>query len=224
MSRKGKRRIGQCVYCGEEKELSGDHVPPKNLFKKPRPNNLITVDSCDKCNRSYQKDDEYFRAITATLEKSEKHLEAKELWETKIMPSYLKSNKIGFREMIRQSLKPIEILTEGGIFLGRRIGYEIDVDRFNNVIQRTIKGLFWHERRFRLSDEFEVKIKMQPDVREIKPEVLDAFAAIRPKIIGNNVFVYRALFFDEEPYGSGWLLSFYQSMNFICLTVPRNKN
>jgi hypothetical protein len=32
---------GECVYCGRERELTRDHVPPWCLFSKPRPNDLI---------------------------------------------------------------------------------------------------------------------------------------------------------------------------------------
>lgn len=223
MRKKGDRRVGQCVYCGEEKELSRDHVPPKNLFKKPRPSDLITVESCICCNKGFENDDEYFRAIIATLEVSENHPEAKELWDTKIQPSYSKPHKVGFREMIHQSLKPVNVVTENGVIFDKRIAYDIDMNRFNNVIARIVKGLFWCEKGFRLSDDSEVKIEMQPDVRRANPSAITALLVEKARIIGNGVFEYRKLFFDEEQNGSGWLLTFYKSVHFICMTVPLNK-
>ncbi len=224
MPKKGERRIGQCVYCGDRKELSKDHVPPKNLFGKPRPDNLITVDSCIDCNRSFEKIDEYFRAIIATLEESEKHPVAKELWETKIQLSFLKPSKIGFREMIRQSMKSVDIVSEGGILLGKRIAYEIDANRFFDVIRRTVKGLFWYERGFRLSDEFKVRVIKHSDFENISQRKLDFFEPLQPRVIGDGVFVYKALFFEEEPNGSAWQLLFYRSIPFICMTFPSKMN
>src|SRR5438034_6132874 len=50
MSMRNKRGI--CVYCGREKKLTMDHVPPKLLFASPYPPNLPTVPSCRDCNRS----------------------------------------------------------------------------------------------------------------------------------------------------------------------------
>jgi 5-methylcytosine-specific restriction endonuclease McrA len=58
---------GTCVYCGETKPLSADHVPPKNLFDRPYPANLLTVPACVDCNGAFSKDDEDFRiALTVT--------------------------------------------------------------------------------------------------------------------------------------------------------------
>jgi hypothetical protein len=51
--------LGQCVYCGRRRQLTVDHVPPRNLFARPRPT-LITVPSCAPCNTGASLDDEYF--------------------------------------------------------------------------------------------------------------------------------------------------------------------
>ncbi len=37
---------GECVYCGSVGKITDDHIPPENLLSKPRPNNLIKVQSC----------------------------------------------------------------------------------------------------------------------------------------------------------------------------------
>ena len=53
----------RCVYCGADKDLTVDHVPPKLLLTHPYPENLITVPACFPCNQSFQKDDEYMRPL-----------------------------------------------------------------------------------------------------------------------------------------------------------------
>jgi hypothetical protein len=61
---------GSCAYCGSHEQLTKDHVPPANLFGRPRPSNLITVPCCLPCNRHLAKDDEYFRiVITAGIDR-----------------------------------------------------------------------------------------------------------------------------------------------------------
>ena len=67
-SKKKPKNYGECVYCGREAQLTSDHIPPKNLFPKPRPSNLITVPSCKRCNRSASKDDEYLRLVLVMRE------------------------------------------------------------------------------------------------------------------------------------------------------------
>ena len=57
--------VGICAYCGETNELTDDHVPPRLLLQEPYPEHLITVPSCEKCNRGFQRDDEYTRDMVA---------------------------------------------------------------------------------------------------------------------------------------------------------------
>jgi hypothetical protein len=51
-----------CAYCGAAADLTRDHVPPRVVFPKPRPKDLITVPACRPCNVSAGPDDEYFGA------------------------------------------------------------------------------------------------------------------------------------------------------------------
>jgi len=43
--------------------VTDDHLPPRNIFPKPQPNNvdLITVPACSKCNEGSSRDDEEFK-------------------------------------------------------------------------------------------------------------------------------------------------------------------
>ena len=49
-----------CIYCQTNPKETNDHVPPKGLFREPRPSNLITVPACLKCNNGFSGDDDYF--------------------------------------------------------------------------------------------------------------------------------------------------------------------
>lgn len=66
MVKKGKRKVKICVYCGQLKEVSKDHVIPKCLFIKPYPLNLISVPACDECNNAKSQNDDYLRDILVT--------------------------------------------------------------------------------------------------------------------------------------------------------------
>lgn len=50
----------KCIYCGSKDNITREHAPPKALFPKPRPHNLITVPVCESCNGEKSSDDEYF--------------------------------------------------------------------------------------------------------------------------------------------------------------------
>jgi hypothetical protein len=42
-----------------------DHIPPKGLFVPPLPDNLITVDCCNRCNGEHIDLDEQLRLLAA---------------------------------------------------------------------------------------------------------------------------------------------------------------
>jgi hypothetical protein len=75
----------ECVNCGAAVDLTRDHVPPKNLFPKPRPE-LFTVASCRACNNGASEDDEYFRLTLSMAEGSGDHPDAKG-----VLPAVLRS-------------------------------------------------------------------------------------------------------------------------------------
>src|SRR5438309_2111083 len=64
--KKGERRTGECVYCGKIMETTRDHVIPRCLFPPPLPENMITVQTCDPCNRAKSLDDGMLRDMLST--------------------------------------------------------------------------------------------------------------------------------------------------------------
>jgi hypothetical protein len=41
-----KKTVDVCVYCGQQAELTREHVVPQCLFPKPLPSNMVTVGTC----------------------------------------------------------------------------------------------------------------------------------------------------------------------------------
>ena len=86
--KKKRNNSGICSICGEEQELTREHIPPKGIFLKPRPKNTITVFSCEKCNNDTKLDDKYFRFwVTAGAHPNSK-LGA--VWKNKVVGSSFK--------------------------------------------------------------------------------------------------------------------------------------
>jgi hypothetical protein len=56
-----KSKLGTCCICGKSGvKVTADHVPPKTIFLKPRPENTITVKACNKCNNGASDHDQNF--------------------------------------------------------------------------------------------------------------------------------------------------------------------
>ena len=110
--RKTKRhKTGICVYCGQECErIEPEHVPAKNLFPHPRPNNLITVPCCSRCNRQASMDDEYFKiAVIMRADLAEHPVAAG------VLPSVLRGlqrpKAVGFKKGFLASVRKAEMRT-----------------------------------------------------------------------------------------------------------------
>ena len=150
--RKRQQKIGQCIYCGNTRPLTDDHIPPANLFTKPRPNNLIKVPSCFPCNNGSSKDDEDFRLKIAIREDIADHPAAK-----LILPSVLRSlskpNKKGFTKALVDSMREFECMTPAGLYIGKGATYDVNNDRINSVATRIIKGLFYHHKHIRVKGD-----------------------------------------------------------------------
>jgi hypothetical protein len=199
MKRRGiKRKFGdaECAYCGRTCE-SSDHVPPKCLFAHPEKEDLIEVPSCQRCNNGFSKDDEYFKTVLGILDMNEAHAEVKEL-QPSITRAFSKREKKGF---VRSFLRTMEIIpryTDSGLYVGHAPAFTADKKRLLRVAQRTVKGLFYHERKIRLPNDFVVTPSIATDfLGDVTNDVGDAGATLRriirhlstreSKKIGNGV-------------------------------------
>jgi hypothetical protein len=220
-------QIGQCVYCGTIAELTDDHIPPKSLFAKPRPNNLISVPSCKLCNGGASDDDEYFRLMLTLREDTYMHPDVQRLLPV-VFRSLTKPNKVGFSKSFFESIKEVELMTSSGLFLGQRPGYDVDLARLDHVAQRIVKGLFYRERGVRLPDDYEVSAysasglsTLAKDTKDyIINNIVDPILLETPKTIGNNVFTYRYAFNPNDPNNSVWHFIFYEKVVFLGFTAP----
>ncbi|MXY32976.1 MAG: HNH endonuclease [Boseongicola sp. SB0664_bin_43] len=129
----------ECVYCGSTEQTTDDHVPPKSLFPKPRPSNLITVPCCRKCNHSASKDDEYFRSMLAMRNDAGEHSEAQ-----KVLPAVFRSLRrtegSGFTKKLLQNVTPVDVRTPAGLYVGRAGGYKVENESLERVVARIDRG------------------------------------------------------------------------------------
>jgi hypothetical protein len=213
----------ECVYCGSTENLTKDHIPPKNLFAKPRPTNLITVPSCESCNASFQMDDEYLQMVLHARLETGGHPELLKLKPT-LAKSLRRRESVGFHRRIRNSMFKAELISKEGIYLGAAPAMSVQGKRLERSGTRIIKGLFFAEKGRRLPDSHEAFAFADPLRGKDDPEALLrvlTFLLQQPaNIIGNNVFSYRYHFDEEDPNRSAWLMVFYEAMLFLGLTLP----
>ena len=118
-----------CAYCSGAFETD-DHVPPKGFFPKPRPSNLITVPSCDKCNSEFEIHDEYFQVLFNTRADVSSRFKDTGLFE-KVLRGVSRPQASGLRKSLLDCMEKVNIETQAGIFLGTRDAIVVDDHRLS---------------------------------------------------------------------------------------------
>jgi hypothetical protein len=207
-----------CIYCQQSTATTRDHVPPKGIFGKPRPSDLIVVPACDACNTSFEKDDDYFLTLSMEWQASQT------TGGGKVTQSRLRSMNRGNGAgrglwwPIFDTMQRVEILTPGGIYVGDTLAINLNVKRITNTINRTIRGLF-----------YEVTKRMLPVGDSVRSVPMEKFTGSRDfvqhlpclpaRTVGGDVFHFRYLLYDDDPLRSFWYLEFYRRWEFVGFTA-----
>lgn len=213
-----------CAYCGSRDNLDSDHVPPKNLFLKPRPMNIITVPACPECHSGTSMDDEYFRVKLCLRSDASEHPKAKASWDS-IFRSLNRKEAKGLRSSFFSDIRHIQLRTQTGLYIGSALAYDVDMNRIRRVVERTVRGLYFAESCKPLGLSNEVRINTYEEIPsdkldEIKQTILMSHTAVNSKVIGDNVFSYCFHIANENPVYSIWGMSFYAKVLFLCITGP----
>jgi hypothetical protein len=200
---------GTCVYCGNKPGSTRDHVPPKSLFPKPRPVNMLTVPCCNDCQARFKKDEDVFMAWI-TIGPAVQSRASKPLWYKKVKRTFEKDR--GVNEVIRRSCKLVDLQTPAGVYIGKGLASSIDHERKNNVLRKIVRGLFWVEYKERLPEEVPIEIYgingTGSPIEELIPKTRQATT------FWEGIFEYRHARVPEclESY---WILSFFRRNYFF---------
>ncbi len=220
-----RKKTGECVYCGTIGLVTKDHIPPKNLFKRPRPHNLITVPSCLECNSGSSKDDDYFQYWAVSREDGKGNCD-----RDGILPSITRSlerpEAAPFSHSFLREIKLARKVSPGGLDLGVGLFMAADGKRLDNVAKRIIKGLFFHITKHRLPDDHCVQVvhhsrwKLLPhESRVAGNDFVIALLDENPVKIGEAFRFWHLL----SPNGwarSVWLIELYGQLEYFCTTCP----
>lgn len=132
----------KCIYC-DVTATTKDHVPSKTLLEKPYPNNLMTIDACSDCNKSFSLDEEYFLNVLAFLSDS---------------PTMVARTEPGgnlYRSWERSDKLYDRIINSLGISEDGRVYLNPEGIRLNKVVEKYAFGLYFYRyKRKALMDNF----------------------------------------------------------------------
>lgn len=215
----------RCIYCGKIAN-SADHIPPKSIFPKPRPNNLQTVPSCVKCNRGFQADDDCFMQVLPSRHDVGQNPAALQIMEAAIR-NLQRSEAAGFRRTFLQRISEVELFTEGGIYLGRTLQTDIDFQRLESVARRTVRGLYFKWKGVPLPKKSPITVYLDIGFAQLRDDaeksLLNLVGKLQnesPLVVNPHVFkCWRKDAIGAE-WASAWFLLFFNSIWFLCLTEP----
>jgi hypothetical protein len=129
----------RCTYCGKT-ATSKDHVPPKCFFSEPYPPNLITVPSCESCNKRFDEEiDVLARNRLASILQNESHPAVRDQLSEKRSRSY-RRKKRNLKHAI-DGITSKEVFSSGGVFLGWAPAIKLDDPVMDKFFERLGRGL-----------------------------------------------------------------------------------
>ncbi len=215
----------KCIYCGKPAE-DVDHVPPKCLFPRPLPDDLVTVPSCKNCNKRFAVDDVYFRDALALS-----------TYEAADPPELKTLHEAVRRSLLRKEFRP----PARRILEGARSGWAqhrstiaepvkylpIDMKRIGKTAERIVHGLHFQQTGRVLPQGYEPKVihgGRMPTVNKVDlPFFERLFAPLglaQWHSIGGRAFGYAFAPASDNPDATVWFLSFFGRLTFLAFTAP----
>ena len=131
-----------CVLCGLHPATTKDHLPPKSIYPKPRDSGLqlFTVPSCSQCNNGDAKADEEFKMVVG-FETGEVRDDSDQM--AKSLAKTIAHNQRIADEVF--SSKKRTFVDRGSGLFTPETRLTFDFDLYQSVVQRIVRGLYWHE-------------------------------------------------------------------------------
>lgn len=210
-----KNEIVRCAICGVNEATTMDHVPPKNIFIPPRPQNMITVPSCSKCNHGASGADEIFKAYLTTHIQSVKMLYGNNNTDLldKLLTPTLNNNRRLAISMLKAA-RPKSAHTASGVYIEDGFALSLPNEGFK-VLERIVRGLYYKHTRNVLGLDINCKIIM-----ENRPDKWESVihGTHRYSVGSSDEFIYRYGLYNQNPKISFWFLFFYTSCMFVVST------
>jgi hypothetical protein len=208
-----------CYLCGRQliEPISDDHVPMKQLFapevrKAHNPSNLLTIPVHDRCNKSYQPDEDYF--VYSLMPFARGSYSGSVLYQ-KVLGDFRGGKKT---KLVRKVLDEFELRPSGLMLPGNKVVKRFDGNRIARIAWKIVRGLYFHHHNEVLPADLTTWVSLTPP-NEIPPEHFRTFMGLadnEPQGQYPGVFAYRFQRFTEALDVHYWALLIWDR---IILTV-----
>ncbi|MBX7046001.1 MAG: hypothetical protein K1X86_09200 [Ignavibacteria bacterium] len=204
-------------------------MPPESFYLKPLPANIVTVPACDKCNRDYQKDEEYFKLMVVSKDGTGANPKFEVLVDDLVIK--LQEKKPFHINFVKNSMLVEFVDTEGNIIETKR-GTKPDEDRMNNFIKKMLLGLHYkHSERLLLECELTPVIFWEEFFEDYSDECKEVMVRMRFDLsnsinhnVGNGILNYSYIIKSKnDAIQSVWRLTFYENVSFLAFLCIKNR-
>lgn len=206
-----------CYLCAkpiQKEELDEEHVFPESLFNRGDRGDLIKLAAHRSCNRSYSADDEYFRLCMTAAAFNEPN--ARRLWDGPVLRGVRRTQAAGFRAMVLDSVKEIELHTEAGDSMGRAPVMYQDAGRIRRVANRMGRGLFTHLTGEVLPADWTISSDLIKSEARADPGWSRFYSNVRS--IGNGTVRFSPTLLKEDLREGFYWIVLYGSIDFWVFT------
>lgn len=186
-----------------QEATTSEHVPPKAIFMQPRPSDLITVPACFACNNRSSAIEEEFAVYLAMLV-SHPSEPTWLLWRKRALRTLRHNRRLA--ERIKETLQSVAVRSPTGLHLGEIGAFTIPARVYRTVIEKTIRGLYYHHFGESLGRSALVRASMS---RGLTVEAIENTRLLHQQEIGGEALIYRYGRAEDSPLDSVWIFQFY---------------
>ena len=205
-----------CAICGKKPATTRDHIPPKGIFSTPRPGDLITVPACFPCNNNANVHDEAFRTYLS-LHVGTDTDETTKLWKQHASRSVQRNPRL--KAQIVATMRDTDVYTKGGIYLRSETIATWDSDAHDAIIERTIRGLYYHHFNDILANKVRIRVHW---LKRIPKEIYEMSLEWPGNNIGDTAFIYKYGRAEDNELLSVWVMQFYEKHFASGYTEPKD--
>lgn len=191
------------------------------MFPRPRPTNLLRVPACASCNRGFCLDDEYFALVMSVQQRAEGNRAASGA-SSAALKRLAERRGIPFTEKFLSTVRPVDLRTPAGLYIGRSLQYDVDLVRVTRTVRRVMRGLAFHHLGWRDPtglEAFCAGIDAWPDSALEDSALTGSIvrAVVSTPVRGDNPSVLRYWFtpVSDAPEVTIWVLQFYLALPFV---------
>lgn len=219
-----KERKGICAFCGSLTIVTDDHVPPRNIFPPPQPNDVefVTVPGCKKCNQGSSADDEQFK-VYITLKSGVNGAASLKLHQS--TKRTIRSNR-KIRKEIFENSTPFYLPSGDSSTFETQYIHKFDPRPIRRVARKIIKGLYFKHFGECIDEKAEVSVYLSEDIKYHQIMIIEDLARDTGKFgehhtVGKNREFHYAFAETEVKYGTSWVLIFNDQCAIVGLTIPK---